>query len=430
MQAAAGCFFLGTFAGCALWHALSEKVSPRRMLHTSAIIAGVTGCLAATAPFLWTFLFFRGLSGVGVGGIGIAAFVLASDLAGPSWRPFAGLFLHAGFSAGAALATMFAWAVPSWRWMTLISALLPLAMTVSTWSLLVESPQWLLLRGRKGEATAALAAVAFANQTRPPEYPLADPANLLGNPHRTVLDVLRNFRLRRLSALLSLIWLASNTAYYAGVLLNDALGSGNPDGDGSTLQLALTGFLYELPGVAAAGLIAERLGRKYAVIGGFLQAGGCLLGAGLARGDMQRALAVGARFGLAAACSALYLLTWEIFPVVVQHPGMAITNYASRLGAIAAPSLALAAVQLRSGLVPLAVSGALCLGAAALASLVPETLGAPVYETIQEMNAAVVKRHRSWTNSLRNVFRPLPGTTPAGALAMQALPTDLATRSV
>ncbi len=437
VYAASSCFFLGTLLGCVIWHWLSDTVPPRRMLHTSAIISGVAGSLAATAPFLWAFMLFRVLVGVGVGGIGLASFVLTSDLMGASWRPYTGLFLHGGFSAGAAAATFLAWIIPSWRWITFLSGIASLALAVFTWSLLVESPQWLLLRGRKGEATAAIASIAFTNSRRPPEFPLADPAGLLANPHRTLLDVLRNVRLRKSTALLCLVWCVITTAYYSGIMLVDALGSGNPDGDGTSLELALSGFLYELPGIAAAWLVAERLGRKHAAMGGLLQAGGCLLGSGLlARGDAQRALLVGSRFGLAAACSALYLLSWETFPVVVQHPGMAVTNYASRIGAFVAPWLALAATRLRSGLVPLIINGALLLGAAVVVSLLPETLNSSVHETIQDMNAAysASKRHRSWTYSLKNVFKGSGGGggngTPVGAVALPTMPLDPAARSV
>lgn len=146
---------------------------------------------------------------------------------------------------GACAATLLAWWVPSWRWLTFLCGLLSLAY-LATWSLVTESPQWLLLHGRKvrrrtcrapvaadlaaaraaaglvwshparrcillhstsallssaacsthvtspllplpmlagvqGEATAALAAIAFANGTRPPEHPLADPTAVLGN---------------------------------------------------------------------------------------------------------------------------------------------------------------------------------------------------------------------------------------------------------
>lgn len=426
---AASSFFMGVLAGCILCQLLSERVSRRRLLYFGCLAAGVAGCMAATAPFLWTFILFRALTGVGVGAMGVASFVLAADLTGASWRPFTGVFMHGGFSCGAALATLLAWIVPGWRLLTLFCALLPLVLAATTWSLMIESPKWLLLRGRKGEATAALAAAAFTNRTRLPEHPLADPTDLLSNPHRGTVDVLRSARLRHRVLLLGGAWSAATVAYYASALLPDALSSGDRSGDGSAMEVAFTGFAYELPGVAAAALAAERLGRKHAILGGLVEAGATLLGAGIASGDVQRALAVAARFGLAAACSALYMLSWELFPVVVQQPGMALANLAARGGAIAAPWLAYAAVPMASPTVPLLVAGALCLGGAALVALLPETLGVAVPETIQEMNAAAVKRHRSWTHSLRNVFRPSPVLhgAPTGAMS---LVVDPASRNV
>lgn len=410
---ASATFFIGTLAGCVLWQLMSESISRRRLLYFGCVVTGIAGSMAATAPFLWLFILFRAISGAGVGGIGVSSFVLAADITGPSWRPFTGLFLQGGFSSGAALATLMAWAVPGWRWYTLLCALLPLALTATTWSLMVESPQWLLERGRKGEATAALAAIAFTNHTRPPEYPLADPTALLANPHRATVDVIRSARLRQRVLLLSAAWFVAGVAYYTSALLPDALSASSLGGEGSALELAFTGFAYELPGVAAAALAAERLGRKTAVLGGLGEAGAALLASGVTRGNLQRTFAVAARFGLAAGSSALYLLSWELFPVVVQLPGMGLVNQAGRAGAIAAPWLAFAAAKLHSGLVPLAVSGSLCFGAALLISLLPETLGLPIPETIQDMNAGAVKRHRSWTHSLRNVFYK-PGVASIG----------------
>lgn len=420
-------YFAGVLGGCVVWHVAGDTVSYRRLLHLGCIVAGAAGCLSATAPFFWLHIIFRTLSGMGVGGMGVSAYLLASDLAGPQWRPFTGLFLHGGFSVGAALATLLAWVVPSWRWLTLLCALLPIGLTISTWSLLVESPQWLLLRGRKGEATAALAAVAFTNRARPPEYPLADPTAILGNPNRRIIDIIRNPRLRHRSILSGAAWLALTAVYYATVLLSESLSSPDPNGDGTALQIAVTGFAYELPGVAAAALVVERLGRKFTVIGGLLQAGICILVASVTSGDVQRALAVGSRFGMAGGAAALYLLSWELFPVVVQHPGMALLNYTARTGSLVAPALAFAAVSLRSPLVPLIICGSLCLGAAMLVILLPETLGMTIHETIQDLNSAAVKRHRSWTMSMTNVFRPLVGSLAAHTVVAEQ---DLTARTV
>jgi hypothetical protein len=126
--------------------------------------------------------------------------------------------------------------------------------------------------------------------------------------------------------------------------------------------------------------------------------------------DAQRALAVAARFGLAAAASALALHSWELFPVVVQHPGVALAGYGARMGALLSPLLTVAALRL-GNLVPLLACAALCLCAAALALALPETLGAPTHETIADMAAAAIKRHRSW-----NVFRAPPAASPSSSL--------------
>lgn len=87
---------------------------------------------------------------------------------------------------------------------------------------------------------------------------------------------------------------------------------------------------------------------------------------------------------------------------------MLAANYLGRIGAAAAPALPL--VQLHLGdspLVPLLMCASLCLSGAALAALLPETLDSPAYDTIAELNAAVLamaKRRGSWTLTLPQVF--------------------------
>lgn len=51
-------------------------------------------------------------------------------------------------AVGCCLATLLAMWVPSWRALTFIAGLASLAFT-GAWGLVIESPQWLLLKGRK-----------------------------------------------------------------------------------------------------------------------------------------------------------------------------------------------------------------------------------------------------------------------------------------
>jgi MFS transporter, OCT family, solute carrier family 22 (organic cation transporter), member 4/5 len=414
----AGLFFLGMLAGCAVWQLLSERSSRRRLLYSPCLVAGVAGSMAATAPSLWLHALFRFLTGAGVGAMGVSSYVLATDVVGPAWRGTTSLALHAFFSLGGLSAALLAMIIPSWRWLSGVAALATMAY-LATWSLITESPQWLLLRGKKGDATAAIAAIAFANGTRPPERPLADPAALLANPHRSFSDVVRNTRLRQVTATLSLVWMGASLAYFGVAMLCSGLSSSDVGGDGSTLELLATGFAYEIPGAAAAALAVEKVGRKNTVSAGFLQAAVCCLAAAFTRDDAQRALVVGSRFGLAAAISSLYLHTSELFPVVVQHVGLATANYAARVGAVAAPALPLLAAALVGNRIVLLVCACLCGGATVLVLTLPETMGQPAYETIQDMASALsVKRHRSWSASLQNVFRPMERQPTVAAFAV------------
>ena len=71
----------------------------RRLLVAGAALCGLSSMLASTAPSLWMYVVFRCASGLAVGGLGVAAYALAADLAGPSWRAFTGLLINCFFSS-------------------------------------------------------------------------------------------------------------------------------------------------------------------------------------------------------------------------------------------------------------------------------------------------------------------------------------------
>lgn len=403
-------FFVATLAGCVLWQLSAERYGRRRLLYAGAMLCGLASVLASTAPSLWLYLVFRAASGAAMGGMGLAAYALAADVAGPSWRGSLGIFMNHFFSVGACVGTLLAWWLPaSWRLLTFLAGLFCLAY-IPTWSMVVESPQWLLLHGKKGEATAALAALALANGTRPPEHPLADPTALLGNTQRELKDVLASSRLRQRLALLGGAWFGAAAGYYGLMLLADGMSRGASGSDDSVYVTLLSAFAYEVPGVAAAGLAVERAGRKATGIAAFLQAGLCMVVAAVSGHTARRALMVAARFGLAAAFASLYLHTSELFPTVVREQGLAAANLFGRAGAAIAPLWAFLQFRLHSAFVPLLVLGCLCVAGGALTAMLPETLGERVPETIQEMNTLLnLRRKRSWRVALAAILRPGAG---------------------
>ena len=79
---------------------LPPRAGRRRLLYSGAFLCGVASVMAATAPSLWMYLAFRCASGAAMGGMAVAAFALAADVAGPSWRGWVGLLLNHFFSGG------------------------------------------------------------------------------------------------------------------------------------------------------------------------------------------------------------------------------------------------------------------------------------------------------------------------------------------
>ncbi len=72
----------------------------RRLLYAGAMLCGLASVLASTAPSLWLYTVFRAASGAAMGGMGLAAYALAADVAGPSWRGSLGIFMNHFFSGG------------------------------------------------------------------------------------------------------------------------------------------------------------------------------------------------------------------------------------------------------------------------------------------------------------------------------------------
>ena len=380
-------YFVGYVAGCFVWVVLADRNQRRLCLNLGRIAMGMCSILCATAPVLWLLLVFRFFLGISLSVMMISAFVLSYDVMGQSWKPYTGLGLQAGMAVGLLVGAMLTWILPQWRWLSFLAGVLSIVLTVMSWRFMIESPQWLLEQGRKGEATSAIAEIAMANLTKPPaDTPLADPTSVLSNPHRSVIDIIKNARLRHRIVLLGFVWVATMVAYVSTIMIFHAI-PGDTGTASSGMELAFTGFTYEIPGIAIAGLLAERLGRKHAAVAALVECGCCLLGSGIL-GRMihvQHALIVASRFGIAAAMASVLILSWELLPTIVVYQGFGLLHVVASCTLCSTPWLALAAFSLKSALVPLSICGSLCLGAAIVVTLLPETKDVPIPATIQDM---------------------------------------------
>ena len=171
--------FLGQLAGALLFGFIAERYGRMTAMIWSIALFGVMSLVCAFAWDYNSLLIFRTIQGVGLGGEVPVAAVFISELAKAHGRGRFVLLYELVFPIGlVAVALAGVWVVPrlGWQYMFAIGALPALLALALRW-LLPESPRWLVVHGRTGEAEAAMALIEretekATGQPLPPPKPV------------------------------------------------------------------------------------------------------------------------------------------------------------------------------------------------------------------------------------------------------------------
>ncbi len=156
---------------------LSDRIGRRPVLQAAAVLFAVSAVASAIAPDYLTLVVARMIGGLGVGAALIVAPMYIAEMASPASRgrlvSFNQLNIVVGISAaffsnylflvlgesGASWTEALKFGEWSWRWMLGIETLPAVAYLLAL-SRVPESPRWLALRGRDGDALDVLGRVA------------------------------------------------------------------------------------------------------------------------------------------------------------------------------------------------------------------------------------------------------------------------------
>ena len=272
----------------------------------------------------------------------------------------------------------------SWRLLqTLYSA--PAVLFLGYWWLAPESVRWLVAKGRKEEARRLIKRAARRNKVAVSETLIADMERSVeleleeaatSEKTYTVLDLLRFPRMRHKTLILLFCWVTCASLYYV-LLLDQRELSDNP-----YLGFLITA-LVQLPGYFYVIATLERpfLGRKKSMCLFLLLSGVSLTAHPLvppSHPKLKIALSLLGRFSANCSYTILNLFSAEQFPTVVRGVGMGFSVVVSRLGTILAPY-----ILLLGPLSPCLFGGA-AFSAGLLSLLLPETLGRPLPDSLQD----------------------------------------------
>ncbi|GMJ05159.1 organic cation/carnitine transporter4 [Hibiscus trionum] len=386
-------FFGGCMIGAGVFGHLSDsKLGRKGSLTAVCILNAIFGCLTSLAPDYITYVMLRFVTGFSTGGVGLCAFVLATEPVGPAKRGVAGMSTFYFFSGGIALLSGIAYVFPTWRALYVASSVPSVLFLVLVIPFISESPRWYLVRGKSNEAMKIMRSIAKSNGHHLPEgvtLALDDEANDGSNGNQnwkettedkeaingSIIDVIRS-PITRIRLFLAVgINFACSVVYY-GLSLNVV------NLETNLYLTVLVNAVAEMPAFAITAVLLDRFGRKPLAIGTqWFSAIFCFIGSTMGNVGIWKVTRVCCGilgiFGMAGTYNLLFIYTAELFPTVVRNAALGCATQAAQMGAILAPF-----VVVLGGGFPFMVFGVCGLIGGMLAYYLPETLHKPLYDTM------------------------------------------------
>ncbi|XP_055987644.1 solute carrier family 22 member 6 [Sorex fumeus] len=394
-QLAQSLYMVGVLFGAMVFGYLADRLGRRKVLILNYLQTAVSGTCAAFAPNFPLYCTFRLLSGMSLAGIAINCMTLNVEWMPIQTRACVGTLIGYVYSLGQFLLAGVAYAVPHWRRLQLLVSVPFFAFFIYSW-FFIESARWYSTSGRLDRTLKALQKVAWINGKQEEGAKLSMEvlrASLqkeltLNQGQASAMELLRCSTLRHLFLCLSMLWFATSFAYYGLVM----------DLQGFGVSIYLIQIIFgavDLPAKLICFLVINSLGRRPAQMASLLLAGICILVNGVIPRDqtiVRTSLAVLGKGCLAASFNCIFLYTGELYPTMIRQTGLGMGSTMARVGSIVSPLVSMTA-ELYPPL-PLFIYGAIPVAASAVTALLPETLGQPLPDTVQDLESRRGKSRR------------------------------------
>jgi MFS transporter, putative metabolite:H+ symporter len=208
--------FLGQLVGALLFGWIAERYGRMTAMVWSIALFALMSLVCALAWDCNSFLVFRTIQGIGLGGEVPVAAVFISELAKAHGRGRFVLLYELVFPIGLVAAALLGlWIVPhlGWQWMFVVGAL-PALLALVLRRLLPESPRWLAVHGRMAEAEAAVSLIEAETQ-KAIGHPLPPPKPMVATVEKPAswADLFGAFYLQR-TLVVWVIWFAAYFVNY------------------------------------------------------------------------------------------------------------------------------------------------------------------------------------------------------------------------
>lgn len=376
----------GVLVGAVIFGGLSDRYGRRILLLISNLLMAVAGTCAAFSASFPLFCLFRFGCGMALSGLGLNTFSLIVEWIPTRVRTGVGTLTGYCYTLGQLILAAIAYFIRDWRWLTLTVSLPFYVFFLYSWWF-HESSRWLVLRNKSDQAITNLKSVAKFNG-RHEEGDKIDMKMLQESMKKemscsqgsySALDLFRTPTMRTMTVCLSAVWLSTSFAYYGLSMDLQKFG----------VDIYLIQVIFgavDIPAKVVVTVSMSFVGRRPSQCGALIIAGVTILINLLVpyeKQTLRTCLAVVGKGCLAASFNCCYLYSGELYPTIIRQNGMGWVSMMARVGAMVAPMVLLVGDHI-PWLPGLIYGGAPILSGVA-AIFLPETLGSPLPDTIQDV---------------------------------------------
>ncbi|XP_075044635.1 solute carrier family 22 member 6-B-like [Mixophyes fleayi] len=386
-QLAQSIYMAGVLVGSIVFGGLSDKFGRRPLYIWSNLQMSVTGVCAAFAPNYILYCVFRFLTGFSLSGIVLNAYSLNVEWIPTEYRAFTSTATGYCYTIGQLILVGLAYLIQDWRMMQLAASLPFFIYFLYAWWL-PESSRWLVLGGKYEQAIKYLKKVAKINgKTEEMEkvtvdtikYEMQKEINASSKSNYSALDLIRTPVVRRISFCISCTWFSTSFAYYGLALDLQKFGF-------SIYIIQIIFGTVDIPAKFISYFVITYLGRRVLQASSLFLAGAAILVNIFVPEEfhaVRMSMAVFGKGCLASSFNCVFLYTGELYPTLIRQSGMGLGTMMARLGGIVAPLIQMTADYYIH--LPLIIYSFCPIASGFAACFLPETLGVPLPETIQDV---------------------------------------------
>ncbi|XP_058450230.1 organic cation transporter protein [Malaya genurostris] len=340
---------VGKFFGASTFGVLSDKYGRKSSFAIAAILYVVASLLTTFSPYYILLLLGRVGLGASASGVFYPAFALLTENIGVRHRSWMSIAFNFSYPIGMLILALAAYYINSWRDLSL-ALTIPSFLLIIHLCFLVESPRWLLSKGRERRAYRMVFGrkppqeLCDNDRELSPEEVAAAVAKNAETPKPSVgVRVKQTFseftklygtpKLCQRALICHFTWCVTSLCYYVTALNADNFAANR------NVYVATTGSV-DIVAYILSMIVLAYFGRKSTSFCFFLYAGICLLVVlAIPRENTTTVvtLAMLGRLGITAVYAVLTLHTAELFPTEIRNTALGICSTMAHIGSIAAP---------------------------------------------------------------------------------------------